>query len=508
MTTRSGRDAAPLSGSAISAGGRSPAASVMRVKRFSSLLLKRRVTCCGERSSTASATGEDSSTIAGDEAGDTDSSTSQTASSEAAREAGREERVTGRSAPVVQHQVAGVFVVLLLAPLHPHHREVDVVAALEQRVVGGPVVGVGGHHPPLQLARRGHLLHALEQGLLVLGLALAAVDGQELHVGAAVRRLAVGRQVADREPDDLAALLEQERVAEGEPVDDLDLLGEIEPAPEAVGDAADLLHHLLLARLLERRVAAHRHARLERGPRRRRGGVGAVDRLAGCDQEPLRLVAELLVHDEMLGAVGVGREALQGGLVLVEELLARGEELLPDVLVLVVGQDRDRADDPDRPPHDRDGGAHDLAVAPLGHEPAPRLHEPAVVHVLGAAEDLSRPGAHLPLEEVAEGLLDDVAHLGEIALADAADLDERRAALRVEAGTIDGRPHDFSGTPASSSSSVITPEWSSPPLPFTRMALNSSWTTAVHGSGTPRAREDSMISPRSLKCRSILKPGL
>src|SRR4029077_345678 len=149
MTTRSGGDAAPSSGSATSTGGRSPAVSVMRVKRFSSLLLKRRVTCCGARSSTASATREDSSTIACEEAGDTDSSTTQTASSEAAREAGREERVTGRSAPVVQHQVARVSLALLLPPLHPHHREVDVVAALEQRLVGDPVVGVGGHHHPL-----------------------------------------------------------------------------------------------------------------------------------------------------------------------------------------------------------------------------------------------------------------------------------------------------------------------------------------------------------------------
>jgi len=53
---------------------------------------------------------------------------------------------------------------------------------------------------------------------------------------------------------------------------------------------------------------------------------------------------------------------------------------------------------------------------------------------LGAAEDLARAGADLPLEEIAEGLLDDVPHLGEVALADAADLDERRAALRVETG--------------------------------------------------------------------------
>src|SRR6266481_2580439 len=161
---------------------------------------------------------------------------------------------------------------------------------------------------------------------------------------------------------------------------------------------------------------------------------------------------------QVLGAVRVGREALERRLVLVEELLARGEQLLADVLVLVVGQHRDRADDPDGAPESRDGGPHDLAVALLGHEAAPRLHEPAVVHVLGAAEDLARAGADLPLEEIAEGLLDDVPHLGEVALADAADLDERRAALRVETGTIDGCPHDFSGTPASSSSSVITPE--------------------------------------------------
>src|SRR6185503_6432664 len=223
----------------------------------------------------------------------------------------------------------------------------------------------------------------------------------------------------------------------------------------------------------------------------------AVERLAGDDHQALRLVAVLLVEDQMLGTVGIGRQPLQRRLVLVEELLAGGEQLLADVLVLVVGQHRHRADHAHRAPHHRDGGAHDLAVALLGHEAAPRLHEPAMVDVLGPAEYLARPRADLALEEIAEGLLDDVADLGQIALADATDLDQGRATLRVEAGTIDGRPHDFSGTPASSSSSVITPEWSSPPLPLTRIALNSSCTTAVVGSGTPRARDDSMMRPRS-----------
>src|SRR4029077_17252434 len=105
------------------------------------------------------------------------------------------------------------------------------------------------------------------------------------------------------------------------------------PAPKAVGVAPAFLHPLLLARLLERRVAAHRQARLERGPGRRGGRVGPGERLAGDDLEPLRLVAELLVEDQVLGAVRVGREALERRLVLVEELLARGEQLLADVLV-------------------------------------------------------------------------------------------------------------------------------------------------------------------------------
>ena len=78
--------------------------------------------------------------------------------------------------------------------------------------------------------------------------------------------------------------------------------------------------------------------------------------------------------------------------------------------------------------------------------------------VLGAAEDLARARAHLPLEEVAEGLLDDVADLGEVALAHPADLDERRASLVVEPRPVHRRPHDCVGSPASSSRSVITPE--------------------------------------------------
>jgi hypothetical protein len=183
-------------------------------------------------------------------------------------------------------------------------------------------------------------------------------------------------------------------------------------------------------------------------------------------------------------------------------------KLLADVLVLVVGEDRDGADESQRAPHHRHRGTHDLAVAFLGDEATPWLHQPAVVDVLGPAEDLARARAHLALEEVAERLLDDIAHLGQIALAHAPDLDEGRAPLGVEPRPVHRRPHACSGSPASSSMSVMTPEWSRLPLPFTRMALNSSCTTAVVGSGTPRAREDSMINPRSLKCRSILNPGL
>ena len=64
MTVRSGWEGSASLGNATGAGGRSPAARVIRVKRFSSLLLKRRVTCPGARSSTASWTREPSSTIA------------------------------------------------------------------------------------------------------------------------------------------------------------------------------------------------------------------------------------------------------------------------------------------------------------------------------------------------------------------------------------------------------------------------------------------------------------
>src|SRR5260370_39193636 len=143
MVMRSGGVAPSAAGRAIGAGGRSPAARVIRVKRFSILLLKRRVTCPGARSSTASWIGEDSSTIAWGDTGDTVSSTSEADSSKAAWEAGRDERVTGRSAPVVQHQVDGVFVILLLATLHPDHVEDHVVAALQQCLICWPLEGEG-----------------------------------------------------------------------------------------------------------------------------------------------------------------------------------------------------------------------------------------------------------------------------------------------------------------------------------------------------------------------------
>src|SRR5712692_6585664 len=485
----------------------SPAVSVTRVSRFSILLLKRRTIRSGGRASVASCVGDDSSTMAWPRAGMGHArSSSGRRTSGAACAAARPRLLITGSAPVVEHQVAGVLVVFLLAPLHANHGEIHVVAALQESLVGGPVVSVRRRDHALKLSRAGHLLHRPEQRVQVLGLLLARIDGQELDVGAAVGRFAIGRQVANGEADDLAPLLEQERVAQGEAVDDLDFLAQVHTAPEGIGHAADLLHGLLLLGLLERRVAADRQPRLGVP-----GGVDdltPVEQLAGDDHEPLGPVAELLIEDQVLGAVGIRAHSLQRGLVLVEKLLARRQQLLADVLVLVVGEHRHRPHQPDRPPHHGHGGADDLAVALFGDEATPRLHEPAMVDVLGAAEDLPGARADLALEEVAEGLLHHVAHLAEVALADAPDLDEWRATLRIETRPVDRGPHAFSGRPASSSSSVMTPEWSRPPLPLTRSALKSSWTIAVQGSGTPSAREDSMISPKSLKCRSILNPGL
>src|SRR5262249_28846282 len=160
------------------------------------------------------------------------------------------------------------------------------------------------------------------------------------------------------------------------------------------------------------------------------------------------------------GAIGVRAHALERRLVLVEELLAGGEELLADILVLVAREHGDGPDEAERAPHDGHRGAHDLAVALLGNEASPRLHEPAGMDVLGAAEDLARTGPDLALEEVAERLLDDVAHLGQIALANAPDLDEGRPPLGIQPRPVHRRPHACSGSPASSSMRVMTPEWS------------------------------------------------
>jgi hypothetical protein len=107
-----------------------------------------------------------------------------------------------------------VFVVFLLAPLHPDHGEVRMVAALEERLVGRPVVGVDRHHDALELGRVRHLLDGGQQGVQVLRLALPGVDREELDVNAAVRRLADARHVDDGEADDLPALLQQQGVAE------------------------------------------------------------------------------------------------------------------------------------------------------------------------------------------------------------------------------------------------------------------------------------------------------
>jgi hypothetical protein len=54
-----------------------------------------------------------------------------------------------------------------------------------------------------------------------------------------------------------------------------------------------------------------------------------------------------------------------------------------------------------------------------------------MVDVLGAAERLARPRAQLALEEIAEGLLHDVADLRQVALANSTDLHFGKPALRV-----------------------------------------------------------------------------
>src|SRR5205823_3042700 len=108
----------------------------------------------------------------------------------------------------------------------------------------------------------------------------------------------------------------------------------------------------------------------------------------------------------------------------------------------------------------------------LGDEATPRLHEPAVVDVLRAAERLARPGAELALEEVAEGLLEDVADLREVTLADAADLDLGQAPLRIEPGAIDGGPH--AEEPASPPASAVRVRSRSSPAFFASVSASAS----------------------------------
>src|SRR5262249_9416282 len=152
----------------------------------------------------------------------------------------------------------------------------------------------------------------------------------------------------------------------------------VHAAPDRVGDSPELEHRGLLLRLLEGGVAAY----AEPGA----CDLGCVDNLAaikvlaGDDDEALGPVAELLIENEVPGAVGIGGHTLKRRLVLVEELLARGEELLADVLILIVRQHGDGADQPERSPHDGDGGPDDLAVTLFGDEASPRLHQPAMMH--------------------------------------------------------------------------------------------------------------------------------
>src|SRR5206468_11245360 len=148
--------------------------------------------------------------------------------------------------------------------------------------------------------------------------------------------------------------------------------------------------------------------------------------------------------------------AVERRLVLVEEVLRRADQLLADRLVVVVREHGDRPEHADRAPRHCERGTDDLRAVLFGDEAAPRLHEPAMMPVLRAAERLPGPRAQLALQEVAEGLLHDIADLREIALPHPTDLNFGEPALGVEPGAIDRGPH--LERPAKSSSRVITPE--------------------------------------------------
>jgi hypothetical protein len=63
--------------------------------------------------------------------------------------------------------------------------------------------------------------------------------------------------VVDGEAHQLAPALEQERVAQGQPVDDLDLLADVHAPAHRVGDAVEAGQGGLLLGLLQRGEPAH-----------------------------------------------------------------------------------------------------------------------------------------------------------------------------------------------------------------------------------------------------------
>src|SRR2546422_2537397 len=97
--------------------------------------------------------------------------------------------------------------------------------------------------------------------------------------------------------------------------------------------------------------------------------------------------------------------------------------MLGDLLCLVRGEDGDRPEQSHASPPPRDRRPDDLGVVLLGDVAAPGLHEPPVVHVLRAPEDLPGAGAELPLVEVGEGRLDDLTDAREVPLANPPNLD-------------------------------------------------------------------------------------
>src|SRR6267154_5528687 len=135
--------------------------------------------------------------------------------------------------------------------------------------------------------------------------------------------------------------------------------------------------------------------------------------------------AELAVETDMLGALREGEEAGMADTPSVERITGSGDQTLADALIVEVGTHRERAEETDAAPADREIRAQELAI-PFGRERGDVLGAETGMGIRREREVFEIGCA----EKSTEGVPDDALSLGQVALDQRTD-DDHDCSCRI-----------------------------------------------------------------------------